>query len=50
MSIEESCYLLTKQKGGNIGISFQMQENLKGVRLKSHIDSSWIFFRAAMFL
>lgn len=49
MSIEDSCYLLTKQNGGNIGISFQMQEN-QGVHLKSHIDSFWIFFRTAMFL
>ncbi|XP_060198250.1 uncharacterized protein LOC132627120 isoform X6 [Lycium barbarum] len=50
MSIEDSCYLLIKQKGGNIGNSFHMQETLKGIRLKSHIDSSWIFFKTAMFL
>ncbi|XP_019264800.1 PREDICTED: uncharacterized protein LOC109242389 isoform X2 [Nicotiana attenuata] len=50
MSIEGSCYLPIKQKEGNIGISFQAQENLQGVSLKRHIDLSWMFFATAMFL
>ncbi|XP_016465876.1 uncharacterized protein LOC107788686 isoform X3 [Nicotiana tabacum] len=50
MSTEDNCYLPIKQKEGNMGISFQVQENLQGVRLKRHIDSSWMFFTTAMFL